>query len=50
MKEFKKENDRRFIRWEVERKEETKKWNKQWGELSNKMGSIIEDIISRTFR
>ncbi len=31
---------------EKERKEATKEWNKRWGELANKLGTIVEDIIS----
>ncbi len=30
---------------ENELKESKRQWNKQWGELSNKLGTIVEDII-----
>jgi uncharacterized protein YhaN len=33
-----------------DRMQETRNWNKKWGELSNKMGSIVEDIISPAVR
>ncbi len=37
-----KESKRRL---ENELKESKRQWNKQWGELSNKLGTIVEDII-----
>jgi hypothetical protein len=52
MKEFKddsekrsKDADRRMEDFKAEMKEEHKKMNKQWGDLANKMGTIVEDII-----
>jgi hypothetical protein len=38
------------INLEIDRKNETKDWNKKWGQLSNKLGSIVEDIISPAAR
>lgn len=32
-------------RREEERKQDIREWNKKWGELSNKLGTIVEDII-----
>ena len=33
-----------------ETKQERKKMNKQWGDLANKMGTIVEDIIAPSIR
>ncbi|MEZ0323477.1 MAG: hypothetical protein ABWJ98_04110 [Hydrogenothermaceae bacterium] len=40
--EERKERDKRY---EEEKKEIQREWNKRWGELSNKLGTIVEDII-----
>jgi hypothetical protein len=41
------ENDLKESRQQLENdlKESKRQWNKQWGELSNKLGTIVEDII-----
>jgi hypothetical protein len=31
---------------EQERKKEKKEWNQRWGDLANKMGTIVEDIVA----
>ncbi len=41
MKEFKDE----MKEFKEEMKQDRRKMNKQWGELSNKMGTVVEDII-----
>ncbi|GEM_PF-767712 len=33
-------------KWAVERKAEQQAWNKRWGELSDKMGTFVEDIVA----
>jgi len=41
------ENDLKESKQQLENdlKESKRQWNKQWGELSNKLGTIVEDII-----
>ncbi len=41
------ENDLKESKRQLENdlKESKRQWNKQWGELSNKLGTIVEDII-----
>ena len=46
MKEFKQEMERFKKNMEKDRKQATREWNKKWGELANKLGTIVEDIIS----
>jgi hypothetical protein len=50
MKEFKNEMGLFKINLEKDRKREAKQWNKKWGNLANKMGTIVEDIISPAVR
>jgi hypothetical protein len=33
-------------RWEKQRAEDRQHWNKRWGELAQKMGTIAEDIVA----
>jgi len=37
-------------RWEVERKQDRREWNKRWGELANKQGTLVEDIVAPSLR
>ncbi len=37
-------------KWEQEHREETRAWNKKWGDLANKMGTMVEDIIAPAIR
>lgn len=46
MKEFKDE----MRKFKEEAREEHRKMNKKWGEISNKMGTIVEDIIAPAVR
>ncbi len=46
MKEFKDEMRKFKEEAEKDRKQATREWNKKWGELANKLGTIVEDIIS----
>ncbi|MFN3480482.1 MAG: hypothetical protein ACK415_08855 [Thermodesulfovibrionales bacterium] len=46
MKEFKDE----MKAFKDEMREENKKMNKRWGEISNKLGTIVEDIIYPSLR
>ena len=46
LEEFKQGIDKFRENMEKERREATKEWNKRWGELANKLGTIVEDIIS----
>ncbi len=32
--------------WQAELRAETRKINKQWGELANKMGTLVEDLVA----
>jgi hypothetical protein len=55
--EYKQENDRRFAKMDEEFEkykkqvnEQIRDMNKRWGEISNKMGTIVEDIISPATR
>jgi Predicted membrane protein len=57
MKEFKDETrkhrdsiDAQIAQMIADRKEEARQWNKQWGELANKMGTLVEDIIAPAVR
>jgi hypothetical protein len=45
MKEFKNEILDFKTNLEIDRKKEQRDWNKKWGELSNKSGTIVEYII-----
>ncbi|MDM8528409.1 hypothetical protein QUF58_09385 [Anaerolineales bacterium HSG24] len=31
---------------EIERKKERKAWNKRWGDLANRLGRVVEDIVA----
>lgn len=42
---FDEELEKRHKKWEKEFKEEVRNMNKRWGEISNKLGTIVEDII-----
>ncbi len=46
MKEFKDEMRKFKEEAEKDRKQATREWNKKWGELANKLGTIVEDLIS----
>jgi myosin heavy subunit len=50
MKEFKDQTVASGDRMEADRKEMARQWNKQWGELANKMGTLVEDIIAPAVR
>ncbi len=45
-KELKEEMEKFKENMEKDRKEATREWNKIWGGLANKLGTIVEDIIS----
>ena len=32
------------------RKEDRKEWNRRWGELANKMGTVVQDIVAPSLR
>ena len=42
--------DEEMKRFKEEAREEDRKMNKKWGEISNKMGTIVEDIIAPAVR
>jgi len=44
------EADSRMDSFKAEMKEEHRKMNKQWGELANKMGTVVEDIVAPAVR
>ena len=46
MKGFKDET----LKWQKEIDKDRKQMNKQWGELANKMGTIVEDIVAPAVR
>ncbi|MFN4308084.1 hypothetical protein [Sulfurihydrogenibium azorense] len=50
MKEYKQEVDRQIREYKQEVNKQIKEMNKKWGELSNKIGTIVEDIISPATR
>ncbi len=50
IKEFKAENQKRMDAFEEKSMAERKKMWKQWGELANKMGTIVEDIVAPGLR
>jgi hypothetical protein len=57
MREFKDESERDrkkfdedMRKFKEEAREEDRKMNKKWGEISNKMGTIVEDIIAPAVR
>ncbi|ACN99809.1 conserved hypothetical protein [Sulfurihydrogenibium azorense Az-Fu1] len=50
MKEYKQEVDKQIREYKQEVNKQIKEMNKKWGELSNKMGTIVEDIISPATR
>ncbi|KJR43026.1 hypothetical protein MCHI_001044 [Candidatus Magnetoovum chiemensis] len=45
MKESSVEQDKKLEKWKAEWKEEVKQMNKKWGEISNKLGTIVEDLV-----
>lgn len=45
-RKIKEKQDKKFKEnLENDRKKEHKEWNKKWGELANKLGSVVEDIM-----
>jgi len=46
LEEEKKERERRLEEERKEREKDREEWNKKWGELARKMGTIAEDIIA----
>jgi len=40
-----KEMKERDEKWERERKELVKEWNLKWGELANRLGTMVEDLV-----
>ncbi len=46
MEKFKDEMSKFKQNMEEERRLANREWNKRWGELANKLGTIVEDIIS----
>ncbi|WP_028950940.1 hypothetical protein [Sulfurihydrogenibium subterraneum] len=47
---YKQEVDKQIKEYKQEVNKQIKEMNKRWGELSNKMGTIVEDIISPATR
>ena len=41
-----KEWNRKWEQFREERKAEQKEWNKKWGQLSNKWGTMVEDLVA----
>ena len=50
LKEMKEEAARDRQEARRAREEDRKEWNQRWGELANKMGSVVEDIIAPSIR
>ncbi|RMF35250.1 MAG: hypothetical protein D6759_04920, partial [Chloroflexi bacterium] len=44
--EWEKKLAQRRQEWEQETKEERRAWNKRWGELANRLGTVVEDIVA----
>ncbi len=39
-------DQQRLLEWQEESKKDRQEYNKRWGELSNKLGTIVEDIVA----
>ncbi len=44
--EWKRQHEEWKQQHEAEQKKEKKAWNKQWGELANSLGRVVEDIVA----
>jgi len=42
--------DRTIVEIRTEGEKDRKQWNKRWGELANKQGTLVEDIVAPSLR
>lgn len=44
--ELKESQEALAAKWAAERAAETRDWNRRWGELANRLGTVVEDIVA----
>ena len=50
LEDFKKQSEKSLSRLEQNAEQDRREHNKRWGELANKMGTLIEDIVAPNLR